>query len=190
MPMQYSAADGIGVFTFDNGRLNVGNMELWKQFYHHLLAFEQDDEVTVGVITGQGDNFCAGDDLKEIRKAVPGSTINDVVITICGGALRRYLLRHEDLPEESLVAWVPINARKDTSTEGNRLTSMTAPVHSDIADPIERLQAVMAATEQSKAARSGVSARVMTDLSQHVPAATQVLASRLVLRSGAAARRW
>ena len=67
MPMQYTCADGIGVFTFDNGRLNLGNMQLWKQFYHHLLEFEQDDEVTVGVITGQGENFCAGDDLKEIR---------------------------------------------------------------------------------------------------------------------------
>lgn len=67
MPMQYASADGIGVFTFDNGRLNLGNMELWKQFYHRMLEFEQDDEVTVGVITGQGENFCAGDDLKEIR---------------------------------------------------------------------------------------------------------------------------
>jgi len=67
MPMQYACTDGIGVFTFDNGRLNLGNMELWKQFYHHLLEFEQDEEVTVGVITGQGENFCAGDDLKEIR---------------------------------------------------------------------------------------------------------------------------
>ncbi|MEP6390984.1 MAG: enoyl-CoA hydratase/isomerase family protein [Halioglobus sp.] len=69
MPMQYACADGIGIFTFDNGRLNLGNMELWKQFYHHLLEFEQDDDVIVGVITGQGDNFCAGDDLKEIRTA-------------------------------------------------------------------------------------------------------------------------
>jgi enoyl-CoA hydratase/carnithine racemase len=65
--MHYESADGIGVFTFDNGRLNVGNMELWKQFYHHFLAFQQDDDVTVGVITGKGENFCAGDDLKEIR---------------------------------------------------------------------------------------------------------------------------
>jgi len=67
MPMQYTSADGIGVFTFDNGRLNLGNMALWQQFYHHLLEFEQDDDVSVGVITGQGENFCAGDDLKEIR---------------------------------------------------------------------------------------------------------------------------
>ena len=67
MPMNYEAADGIGMFTFDNGKLNLGNMALWQDFYRHLLAFEQDDEVTVGVITGQGENFCAGDDLKEIR---------------------------------------------------------------------------------------------------------------------------
>jgi len=65
---------------------------------------------------------------------------------------------------------------------------MTVPIFTDVDNPIERLKLVMAATEKSKAAKAGVSARVMTDLSQHVPAATQVLASRLVLRSGAAAQ--
>jgi hypothetical protein len=60
---------------------------------------------------------------------------------------------------------------------------MTAPIYTDIEDPVERLQQVMAATQKSKAAQAGVSARVMTDLSKHVPAATQVLASRLVLRT-------
>jgi enoyl-CoA hydratase/carnithine racemase len=67
MTMHYEAANGIGVFTFDNGRLNLGSMALWKEFYHHFLDFQQDDDVTVGVITGAGDNFCGGDDLKEIR---------------------------------------------------------------------------------------------------------------------------
>ena len=67
MSMQYQTADGIGVFSFDNGKLNLGTMDLWREFYHHVLAFEQDDEVTVGVIHGTGGNFCAGDDLKEIR---------------------------------------------------------------------------------------------------------------------------
>ncbi len=132
------------------------------------------------------------DDLKAIRLAVPGSTINDVVLAICGGALRKYLLRHGELPEESLVAWVPINVRRRSDfgggSSGNHLTSMTAPIYTDVDDPIKRLNSIMAATEKSKAAKAGVSARVMTDLSQHVPAATQVLASRLVLRSGAAAR--
>jgi WS/DGAT/MGAT family acyltransferase len=131
-------------------------------------------------------------DLKAIRTAVPGCTINDVVLTICGGGLRKYLLRHGELPQESLVAWVPISSRRPSSlgsgSSGNKLSSMTVPIYTDIEKPIERLKMVMAATEKSKAAKAGVSARVMTDLSQHVPAATQVLASRLVLRSGAAAR--
>ena len=99
-------------------------------------------------------------------------------------------MHHDELPEEPLVAWVPINARPamDDGHSANNLTSMTVPIFTDVEKPIERLQRVVAATEKSKAAKAGVSARVMTDLSQHVPAATQVLASRLVLRTGAAAR--
>ena len=130
------------------------------------------------------------DDLKAIRLAVPGSTINDVVLAVCGGGLRHYLEHHGELPSKSLVAWVPINARTSAGSPndapGNRVTSMTAPVFTDVEDPVERLEHVMHATQKSKAAKSGVSARLMTDLSQHVPAATQVIASRLVLRTGGA----
>jgi WS/DGAT/MGAT family acyltransferase len=127
------------------------------------------------------------EDLKAIRVAVPGCTINDVVLAICGGGLRYYLEHHHELQEEPLVAWVPINARErmrgNGGDGGNQVTAMTAPIYTDIEDPVERLQQVMAATQKSKAAQAGVSARVMTDLSKHVPAATQVLASRLVLRT-------
>ena len=127
-------------------------------------------------------------DLKAIREGVPGCTINDVVLAICGGALRRYLEHHGELPDDSLVAWVPINARKASGSRndlpGNNVTSMTAPVFTDVKDDMERLSHIHNATQQSKEAKSGVSARLMTDLSKHVPAATQVLASRLVLRAG------
>ena len=103
-----------------------------------------------------------------------------------------YLEQHGELPDDSLVAWVPINARRsskaDASSPGNRVTSMTAPIFTNVADGIERLRRIQAATKRSKAAKAGVSARLMTDLSQHVPAATQVLAGRLVLRAGMAAR--
>jgi len=131
-------------------------------------------------------------DLKAIREGAPGSTINDVVLTICGGALRRYLEHHGELPDDSLVAWVPINARKGSgSTDdlpGNNVTSMTAPIFTDIEDDLERLGHVHNATQQSKEAKAGVSARLMTDLSKHVPAATQVVAGRLVLRAGMTSR--
>ena len=120
------------------------------------------------------------DDLKKIRTAVPGSTINDVVLAICGGGLRRYLEHHDELPTEPLVAWVPINARLDSTSDpdspGNRVKAMTAPIYTDIKDPLDRLSHIHNATQQSKAAKSGVSARLMTDLSQHVPASTQVIA--------------
>jgi WS/DGAT/MGAT family acyltransferase len=132
------------------------------------------------------------DALRAVRKAVPGSTINDVVLCICGGALRKYLQHHGELPDDSLVAWVPINARPADEDEpdgaGNHITSMTTRIFTDIENPIERLRHIRNSTRRSKEAKAGVSARLMTDLSQHVPAATQVLAGRLVLRAGMASR--
>ena len=134
------------------------------------------------------------DDLKQIRKAVENATINDVVMAVCAGGLRRYLEHHGELPEDPLVAWVPINARPGKSTgvdveaSGNRITAMTASLHTHVAEPLARLTAITAGTRQSKEAKSGVSARLMTDISRHIPAATQALAGRLVLRAGAAQR--
>ena len=132
------------------------------------------------------------DDLRKIRKLHPGVTINDVVLAVCAGALRRYLEHHEELPEHSLVAWVPINARArtgdDGKTSGNNITAMTTEIHTDEADALRRLKKIHRATQASKEARTGVSARLMTDITQHVPAATQILASRLILNSGVTAR--
>ena len=54
-------------------------------------------------------------------------------------------------------------------------------------DSTEDGEAIRESTSLSKEAKSGMSARLMTDLTRHVPAATQVLASRLVLRTGVAA---
>lgn len=130
--------------------------------------------------------------LKKIRELAPGVTINDVVLAICAGGLRRYLLKHDELPSEPLVAWVPINARprgKDGGEmPGNNISAMTTPIFTDESDPVRRLIRIHQSTRASKEARSGVSARLMTDITRHVPAATQVLASRLLLRSGVAAR--
>jgi len=132
------------------------------------------------------------DDFKAMRAAAPGSTINDVVLAVCGSALRRYLKHHGELPDDSLIAWVPINARTSSTAEadspGNNVTSMTAPIFTNVEDDVDRLARIHEATRLSKEAKAGVSARLMTDLSQHVPAATQVLAGRLVLRAGMAAR--
>ncbi len=123
--------------------------------------------------------------LKKIKRAVAGATINDVVLAVCSQGLRLFLQATNELPAASLVAWVPINARAPDKQDasGNSITAMTAKLHTDIDDPIECLTQIRDTTRRTKEAREGLSARLMTDLTQHVPAATQLVASRLVLKS-------
>lgn len=122
-------------------------------------------------------------DVAEIRKKVPGATVNDVVLTTVGGALRKYLAKHKELPKESLVAVAPVNLRGKggkAATPGNQVSAMSVPVRTDIAGPLERLAAVRDYTVEAKEAKAGVSARIMTDLSQHIPGATMAAVARLV----------
>ncbi|HEV7311724.1 wax ester/triacylglycerol synthase family O-acyltransferase [Sphingopyxis sp.] len=122
-------------------------------------------------------------DVAEIRKKVPGATVNDVVLTTVGGALRKYLQKHKELPQDSLVAVAPINLRGKggkASKPGNQVSAMSVPIRTDIADPLERLAAVRDYTVEAKEAKAGVSARIMTDLSQHIPGATMAAVARLV----------
>ncbi len=124
--------------------------------------------------------------LSDIRKAVPGATVNDVVLTICGGALRKYLESKGELPAESLVAMAPINTRApaEEKVAGNIVATMFVPIHSDIADPLARLRAVQEATANAKETDNAVGARQMTDLTRHIPAATEALAGRLITGLG------
>lgn len=131
-------------------------------------------------------------DLKSLQALAPESKLNDVVLAICSGALHHYLLAHQDLPATPLIAWVPINARAPKSdsskTDGNEITAMSANLYTHIADPVARFKAITAATRLSKEAKSGVSARLMTDLSKHMPGATMALASKLILASNVTAK--
>jgi WS/DGAT/MGAT family acyltransferase len=124
--------------------------------------------------------------LSDIRKAVPGATVNDVVLSLCGGALREYLLSKDELPEESLVVMAPINTRTadEAGVSGNVLATMTVPIHTDVADPLARLRAIREATASAKATDRAIGARQMTDISRHVPSATMALAGRLVTGLG------
>lgn len=133
-------------------------------------------------------------DFKPIRKLVEGCTINDVVLAVCSGALRKYLQHHKELPSESLRSFVPVNVRapkgslQETEQPGNNISTMSPLLHTNIADPAERLKAIQAETKEQKAARKGISARIMTDVTRHIPAGTQLLAARLMMRSEMAGR--
>lgn len=122
-------------------------------------------------------------ELKKMRVLADGSTINDVVLAICSGALRIYLNKHKELPKDSLVAVAPVNARSrsgEASDPGNNISAMTIKIWSDIANPAKRLQAIRDTTKETKAAKSGLSARIMTDLSKHIPGVTMAGVSRIL----------
>jgi diacylglycerol O-acyltransferase / wax synthase len=131
-------------------------------------------------------------DFKQVRQSVERATINDVVLAVCGGALRRYLLAHKELPDTSLVAWVPINARpkgvSGAEVVGNQITAMMAPLGTDLEDPHERLRTISRHTRRSKEGRSGVPIRLAVDMFQYLPAYAMAFVAQLMSRANALVR--
>jgi WS/DGAT/MGAT family acyltransferase len=90
------------------------------------------------------------DRLRDIA-TVTSVSLNDVFLTICGGALRRYLIEADALPVEPLIANVPVSVRAgDGAGVGNAITFLYSTLGTDIADPVQRLQAVQESTRLGK----------------------------------------
>jgi WS/DGAT/MGAT family acyltransferase len=124
---------------------------------------------------------------KQLRAPVPGSTVNDVVLTIVGGGLRSYLAGTGDLPPTSLFAGVPVSLRtaEDAGTAGNKISITLASLGTDIADPIERLRAVQASTSSWKEQNGAESARTMAETAELFPGALMGAAVRALPQLGA-----
>lgn len=121
-------------------------------------------------------------ELRQLGRCVDGATVNDVILAIVGGAVRRYLLGHGDLPRRSLVALSPINVRSRKAqgpVTGNDLSLMTVALGTDIEDPVARLRAIRERTREAKAARAGLGARLLSDLTRQVPGVTLAAIARL-----------
>jgi WS/DGAT/MGAT family acyltransferase len=127
---------------------------------------------------------------KPIREAVPGTTVNDVVLAIVGGAMRRFLEDAGELPDEPLIAMAPISVRTQgqMGTQGNQVSMMLVSLATDVAKPIDRLRAVYASTVNSKELANAVGAKTLTDYSEFIPSAVAGLAARLYTRTGLANR--
>ena len=123
-------------------------------------------------------------EIKAIKNAVEGTTVNDVAITIVGGALRRYLLDKGELPPQSLVAMAPINVRNtsEKGTGGNVVSTMAVKVHSEMEDGEARLRAVHAGTKSAKELNNAIGAKSMTDYAQFIPSTLTAQAARLASR--------
>ncbi len=127
-------------------------------------------------------------DLKALRALSPGAKINDVFLAIIGGALRRYLLAKQELPEASLTAMAPISVRSEgeKNSMGNQVSAMLVPMGSHIGDAADRLRYVHAQTVNSKAMTDALGARQMTEMSKASPALFLALGAQLYSRLGIA----
>lgn len=123
-------------------------------------------------------------DIKAIRAASPGAKVNDVFLTVIGGAMRKYLDHHGELPDKTLTAMAPISVRaKDEKGDmGNQVAAMIAPLGTQIADPLERLDYVHSQTVNSKAMTDAIGARNMTEMSKVSPALFMALGAQLYSR--------
>lgn len=129
-------------------------------------------------------------DVKTMRTLLDGATVNDVMLTVVGGALRKYLESKAELPADSMLAMAPISVRAEgeKGAMGNLVSAMIVALGTDIADPSERLKAVKASTANSKAMTQAVGARTLSEYSKFMPAALAGLGARLYTRLGLAQR--
>jgi diacylglycerol O-acyltransferase / wax synthase len=111
-------------------------------------------------------------------------TLNDIVLAVCGGALRRFLLEREALPEVPLTAGIPVSVRpRDDEGAGNAITFIVASLGTELADAKERLQAVRRSVQHAKAHVQGLPRQAMLQYTMLLMAPTI-----LTLLSGAGGR--
>ncbi|ETW26755.1 WS/DGAT/MGAT family O-acyltransferase [Mycobacterium gastri] len=79
--------------------------------------------------------------IREVAKRQQAS-VNDVFLAVCGAALRRYLIERDALPEQPLIAGVPVNLREEGQEGGNAVGFLWSSLGTDVADPRERLEAI------------------------------------------------
>jgi WS/DGAT/MGAT family acyltransferase len=126
------------------------------------------------------------DDVKSIKNH-HGCTVNDVVVSICAGAVRRWLSEHGELPTEPLIAQIPVSVRREheQGTYGNRILLMTAPLHTELEDAAERLRQTHESLLEMKERHRALPAELLQDANQFIPPALFSRAARLTFSLGA-----
>ncbi len=126
-------------------------------------------------------------ELNRIRviKDALGVKVNDVVMALCSAALRSYLADRGELPDTPLIAQVPVSQRsKDDSDLGNKVASMFASLATDVADPIERIHAIHASTQQAKEMQQALAARRIQTITEATPPGLLSVAARTYTAMG------
>lgn len=109
-------------------------------------------------------------DIKALKNAL-GVTLNDVVLAVVAGALRRYFIEHDELPATPLAIAIPVGADDPGVVRrmGNNVSTLFSMLHTQIDDPMERVMAIRKHTEQGKADLAIFGKHQWGDLMQYVP---------------------
>ena len=119
------------------------------------------------------------DDIKAVKNAA-GVTVNDVVLTLCGGALRRYLEERDALPSSSLLATVPVSVRGTSQAGGvNQVSALFARLGTDLEDPAERLRMVADGNKKAKDHNKAIPAEALQEWAELAAPKTFGMAVRL-----------
>jgi diacylglycerol O-acyltransferase / wax synthase len=125
------------------------------------------------------------DTVKSVKKAF-GVSVNDVVMAMCAGGLRRWLTDHRALPDSPLVAMIPVSVRDPSSKTamGNKVSAMLAALPTHLQEPAERLEVVHAATQVAKAQQAAIPQGLVDQISDFAPPALTARAARVVFATG------
>jgi len=123
------------------------------------------------------------DEVKAVKNE-HGVTVNDVVVSICAGAVRRWLLAHDELPDSELVAQIPVSVRtsEQVGTYGNRIMLMSAALFTDEPDPVVRLRRTHEALRVMKERHKALPAELLKDVNHFIPPAVFSRAAQLTFR--------
>jgi len=119
-----------------------------------------------------------------------GVTVNDMVLALCAGALRRYLDGRDERPDGPLVAMVPVSVRAEDERDalGNRVSSMLATLATDVDDPLERVRAIHDGMAEVKVQLKAIGADTLGDWAEFAAPALAGRAARLYSRTRMADR--
>jgi len=122
-------------------------------------------------------------DVKKIKNAM-GTTVNDVILAVCTGALRTYLLAGDELPEVPLVALVPVSVTPEVAAlkGSNKISAMFVQLPCQLEDPLERLRAIHEGTKGAKEEHQALGAGTLQNWAEHATPNMFAAAARLYTR--------
>jgi diacylglycerol O-acyltransferase len=124
-------------------------------------------------------------DVKTVKNAF-GTSVNDVVMGMCAGALRKWLTDHEALPSSPLNAMIPVSVRDEAAKGkmGNRVSAMLAVLPTNLDDPEQRLSVVHEATKVAKSQQATIPQGLVDDISDFAPPALTARVARVAFATG------